>query len=293
MEVLLAAHCNVNLQSKDGRTPLLCATHQGHVTSMVQLIAMHCDVNIQDSQGFMPIHIVVHQGHTGHGPLLAEKLIEARCNVNLQMRDGDTPLHVAVALGKAEFTRQLIAARCDVAAKNGHCFKPLHVANIHGHAPIAKDLISARCDVIVKWENGNAPISLAARNGHATVVEQLISGRCDVDVALNIVVFVTVFQTPTILKLKESGSEGRYRYAAAVSMEKDGFTLLHIEDRQEREPITRLLFAARCSVVIQDKVGRTALQVEQLQGHSGIIMLIGMFLDFQRRRSHNTDQYVW
>ena len=51
MEQLIEARCNVDLQDKDGRTPLHVATQAGHASVTKKLLAARCNVDLQDVLG--------------------------------------------------------------------------------------------------------------------------------------------------------------------------------------------------------------------------------------------------
>ena len=44
----MAARCNIDLQEKNGGTPLCIAARNGHVSVVKQLIEAHCNVDLQE-----------------------------------------------------------------------------------------------------------------------------------------------------------------------------------------------------------------------------------------------------
>jgi ankyrin repeat protein len=70
----------MDYQEALGITPLHMAAGQGHVAVSKQLIAARCNVNLQTEQGITSIHASASQGHEA----VTKQLIVARCNVDLQ-----------------------------------------------------------------------------------------------------------------------------------------------------------------------------------------------------------------
>jgi hypothetical protein len=128
-EKLLNARCNVDLQEKNGCTPLHIAAVRGHAAVTERLLAARCNNLEQD----LVLHFAAQNGNEA----VTKKLIEARCNVDLQMSDGFTPLHIAARAGHAAVTKQLLAARCNVDLLTDDGITALQAAEGQGHAGIA------------------------------------------------------------------------------------------------------------------------------------------------------------
>ena len=54
-KLLIEARCNIDLQDKDGATPLHAAAHQMHAAIMEQLIEARCNVDLQRENGYTPL----------------------------------------------------------------------------------------------------------------------------------------------------------------------------------------------------------------------------------------------
>jgi len=88
----------INYQDADGGfTALHYSAGNGHEAVTEQLIAARCDVILQSEVGYTPLHIAAIRGHAA----VTKLLLKARCNVDLQTNDGTTALQLAEGLGHA------------------------------------------------------------------------------------------------------------------------------------------------------------------------------------------------
>jgi ankyrin repeat protein len=61
---LIPVRCSVDLQDKNGCTPLLMTTKNDHTAIVEQLIVARCDVHLLLKNGLTLISIVTRNGHT-------------------------------------------------------------------------------------------------------------------------------------------------------------------------------------------------------------------------------------
>jgi len=93
-ELLIAHGAKVDVESKDGYTPLCFAVIYGHLATVELLIEKGADVNTTRNKGMTPLHDAVGFGWKN----IAELLIKNGANVNAKA-DGWTPLDAAATLG--------------------------------------------------------------------------------------------------------------------------------------------------------------------------------------------------
>ena len=110
MKLLISARCNLNLQTKDGNTPLSMAAVTGNVPVLKQLLHAGCNLNLAENNGATPLHIAAYQGHVA----VTAHLISARCNIDQKSKDGSTPFNYSTSQGHEAISKLLIAARCNV-----------------------------------------------------------------------------------------------------------------------------------------------------------------------------------
>ena len=95
----------VNLQAKDGASPLFAACMYGHTEVVCALLSGGAKVDLLIKELGSPLHAACHSGHMG--AVLA--LLSAGAKVNLQTTAGMTPLHAACYCGHMEVARALLS----------------------------------------------------------------------------------------------------------------------------------------------------------------------------------------
>ena len=82
---------DVNIQDKDGCTPLHCCVREGNENICRLLLDHNTDINIQDKDGCTPLHWCAIGGNEN----LCRLLLEHNADVNIQDKYGSTPLHLS------------------------------------------------------------------------------------------------------------------------------------------------------------------------------------------------------
>jgi len=101
---------DINIQDKQGWTPLHWAARYGREATVELLLDKGADINIQDKQGWTPLHWAAYNGHEAIVQLLLAKGADA----SLQNIDGWTPLHYAVLNGYVAIAQLLLAKGANV-----------------------------------------------------------------------------------------------------------------------------------------------------------------------------------
>ena len=116
-QLLIAASAAIDLQDKDGVTPLYIACNQGRTECAQLLIAASAAIDLQDKDGVTPLYTACNLGRTE----CAQLLIAASAAIDLQDKDGATPLFTACNQGRTECAQLLIAASAaiDLQDKDG------------------------------------------------------------------------------------------------------------------------------------------------------------------------------
>ena len=100
--VLIEAAADVNLQDRDGNTPLHAAVMYNRRDIVEFLLALGCDVNTAGEQGFTPLHIATKFNY----PELVELLLRAGARTDMITRDEKTARDLAV-WGRDRSTEQM------------------------------------------------------------------------------------------------------------------------------------------------------------------------------------------
>jgi ankyrin repeat protein len=151
VEKLIAARCNVNIQEMNGLTPLFIAAKRGYHAITGQLIAAGCDVDLQTKDERFPVlgepprwclgETALHVAALFGNEAVTKQLIAASCKIDLLEENGQTALHYAVKNGYVAIAEQLIVARCNVDLQNKHGCTPFYIAAQNRCASISLDPI--------------------------------------------------------------------------------------------------------------------------------------------------------
>ncbi len=159
---LLASGADVNMEDKNGFTPLHAAAFQGH-TECVRLLlaAPGIDVNQENENGWTPLVMAVHNGHTECLKLLLSA-------PGIDVNTTESPLTYAAYNNRTECMRILLKVPgIDVNKANPQGGTPLHAAAYQGHTECVRLLLNAPgIDVNQTGENGATPLTLAESAGH-------------------------------------------------------------------------------------------------------------------------------
>lgn len=84
----------VNAQKKDGYTALhIAAINDRQDSANILILKGEAQINLQNRQGLSPLHIAANEGYDK----MAKLLIENGADMDLRDNDGDTPLHLALS----------------------------------------------------------------------------------------------------------------------------------------------------------------------------------------------------
>jgi ankyrin repeat protein len=190
---LLIEHgANVNIQSKQGRTPLmLAALRDGGSDIVALLLAKGADVKAKDNRGDTALGLAAETGDAAIMRLLLDK----GADVNGRNRKGETPLIQAATSARPEAVRLLLQRGVDVNAattwypsvKNGQVallkLTALHHAATEGPLEMVRDLLDASAKVNAQDSRGFTPLTLAIAADHqdAGIIRLLIERGADVN----------------------------------------------------------------------------------------------------------------
>jgi len=128
-------------RSKDGWTPLMIATYQGHVEVVQTLLSLGADPNQCNRQEGGITSLMVAAQHNQLA--VARKLVATRkCDVNATTRSGATALMFAAQAGHAEFASFLLSHGADPNARRDDGLTALYKAVQHEHSDVVNVLLS-------------------------------------------------------------------------------------------------------------------------------------------------------
>lgn len=143
------------------------------------LIAAHSDLNAQDAEGVTPLLASVWRGKLR----IAKLLINAGASGDVQDKKGWTALLIAIDSREIDWIKLLLPSsrNLNTAAYQGQT--PLTLAAIRGNFMAVKMLVDAGADVNVRLasEQNRTPLMLAVSRGRRDTVEVLINAKADLN----------------------------------------------------------------------------------------------------------------
>lgn len=128
------------------------------------LLARGIEVNLQDKNGLTPMHQLINLGdNTKNGLKLMRKLINHGAIINLRDIYSRTPLHLACEKANDTFVSELLKAGADPTLKDCLGQTPLHMAlrSSYRNEKIREALLKAGADVNAQDDMGNTPLHKA------------------------------------------------------------------------------------------------------------------------------------
>jgi len=126
VKYLVEHGADVNQVNRNGNTPLLVSSENGHLQVVQYLIEHGADVNRGNNNGVTPLWM---SSQNGHLPVV-QYLIEHGADVNQVDRNGDTPLLVSSQEGHLPVVEYLIQNGADVNRGDNNGVTPLAVVYI-------------------------------------------------------------------------------------------------------------------------------------------------------------------
>ena len=147
--------------------------------NLVRLLLEHrAGVNIQNKDGYTPLHRV------GNNENLCRLLLEHNADANVQDSNGYTALHQAVINGVVNLIGLLLEHKADVNIQNKFGFTPLHLSALSSHKACNKiiDLLLQYGvqNIDIRDVEGRTPLQMAVRCGNAQAVKKLVDLGADV-----------------------------------------------------------------------------------------------------------------
>lgn len=183
-EFLLQQRPNLNLEDKNGNTPLYLAVSRGD--EALALVNLLLDAGAQvdlgpmkgDNAGVTPLHIACATGANG----CLETLLRRGASATKQIPSGATPLHTAAIGGDKKTIDLLCKAGGNVTALNADKRTPLHNCGITGNAKAAAALIQQGAAVDGADAEGCTPLMRAVMKNQAEVAKVLLSNGANPDI---------------------------------------------------------------------------------------------------------------
>lgn len=185
-EYLLKQRPDLNLEDKNGNSPLYLAVSRGDSALAMVNLLLEAGAPVElgpkrgDNAGATPLHIACATGANG----CLESLLRHRASATKQLPSGATPLHTAAIGGDQRTIELLCKAGASVTALNEDKRTPLHNCGITGNAKAAVALIQQGAPVEGADAEGCTPLMRAVMKNHAEVAKVLLDHGANPDVVV-------------------------------------------------------------------------------------------------------------
>ena len=279
MQALLKTReCNINVQTKDGDTPLHIAVETEYEIMTSLLADPQCDPNVANEKGETPLHVACAQRNA---IVVKTVLATGKCDPNVRMKTGDSALHLATRNKDSKLVQLLLAdPLCDPNVTNNQGETPLHVGCMERNAIVVKTLLeTGKCDPNVQTDTGDTPLHLATRIEDTQIIQlHLTDPQCDPNVANN------RGETPLHIAVSMEDENGSKLVECLINSTNPtnlnhrnakGDTALHVAVAMKKPVIAKLLvFNKHCNPDIEDQEGNTPLSIACQQNQIEIATLL-------------------
>lgn len=157
---------------------LLQATADGQLAVVESLIRNQANINVQDKNGYTPLMIATIRENVA----IVEMLLLNYADTNIKDSRGNTALMHATQIGVMEIFKPLAYDERTSAENKGEA---LIVASRFDSKEMVKILIESNADLNQKDSKGNTSLMYAASGGYTEIVRQLIDHHADLDIKNN------------------------------------------------------------------------------------------------------------
>lgn len=291
----------MNKQSAVGWTPLLIASHRGHMELVTNLLGNHARVDVFDTEGRSALHLAAERGFLQvcdalltHKAFINSKSRVGRTALHLAAMNGfthlvkflikdhnavidiltlrkQTPLHLAAAAGQMEVCKLLLELGANIDAIDDLGQKPIHAAAQNNFSEVAQLFLQQHPSLVMATsKDGNTCAHIAAIQGSVKVIEELMKfDRQGVIGARNKLTDATPLQlaaegghAEVVRALVRAG-------ASCTDENRAGFTAVHLAAQNGHGQVLEVLRSSNSLRISSKKLGVTALHVAAYFGQAG------------------------
>ncbi|XP_020288603.1 ankyrin-1 isoform X5 [Pseudomyrmex gracilis] len=293
----------LNRQSAVGWTPLLIASHRGHMELVTTLLANHGRVDVFDLEGRSALHLAAEHGYLQ----VCDALLANKAFINSKSRVGrtalhlaamngythlvrflvqdhgaaidvltlrkQTPLHLAAGAGQLEVCRLLLELGASIDATDDQGQKPIHAAAMNNYAEVAQLFLQRHASLVMACtKDGNTCAHIAAMQGSVRVIEELmrfdrqgvISARNKLTEATPLQLAAEGGHAEVVRALVRAG-------ASCADENRAGFTAVHLAAQHGHGQVLEVMRSTQSLRISSKKLGVTALHVAAYFGQADTV----------------------
>ncbi|XP_074641301.1 uncharacterized protein LOC141899048 [Tubulanus polymorphus] len=260
----------VNKQAKNGWSPLLVASEQGHLEIVKILLRNHARVDVFDEHGKAALHLCAESGHEE----VADVLLWHKAFVNAKSKVGVTPLHLAAQNGYNKLVKLLIETHsATIDALSLAKKTPLHMAAQNGRIEVCSTLLKMNADANATDNHGQTPLHLAAENDHSDVVKLFLKYKPELVTMANtngMTCAHIAASKGSVAVIKELMRFNKVIVTTARNRTNDSLAL-HLAAGGGHKEVVRVLLEAGASATDENADGMTAIHLAAKYGHVSIM----------------------
>ncbi len=272
-EFLLKQKPDLNLQDKNGNSPLYLAVSKGDpaLPMVNRLLEAGAKADLGpskgDNAGATPLHIACAIGANG----CVESLLRHGASATKQLPDGSTPMHSAAIGGNKKTIELLRNAGGDFNALSQEKRTPLHNCGVAGNASVAAALIGLGAEVNVGDIEGGTPLMHAVLENHIETAKVLLDNGADPNV------IVRTDSTP-LYPLYVAAMRGFDEIKAGANIESKtskGLTVVHAAAENNMHGVAEIVLLKSPELVnAADENAFTPLMSAARSGHESMVKLL-------------------
>ena len=249
LSCLIKNGANVNAQANDNRTPLMIASENNHVNSVIFLTDHGANIDLQDREGYSSLHYAA--GNISDLCDVLDFLITNGADVNAFTNDKFTPLIIASNCNNLNVVNSLIKHGANIHLVDRYGRTALHYSITvvdHDSVTVLRSLIKNGADVNALTNDKCSPLMMSSLSGSVNVVTILVENGANMDIqnqdgdtALHYAVCATRNSSEVVHKLLTLGASHLRNHKGLTPLLFASYTLKHslVEELIQRPEITK------------------------------------------------------
>ncbi|XP_046359772.2 serine/threonine-protein phosphatase 6 regulatory ankyrin repeat subunit B-like [Haliotis rufescens] len=175
----LVSPSNINVQGRNGWTPVMAAASKGHQSVFDFLVSKNAVLTLVDNNGDSLLHLACRGGN----PSVVQYLVSPSY-INRKGQQGWTPVMTAAVVGHQNVFELLVSEHADLTLVDNNDNNIIHLACEVGNTAVLEHLVSPS-NINSRGQCGLTPVMKAAVAGHVNAFDLLVSKNADLSLKGN------------------------------------------------------------------------------------------------------------